>query len=317
MGISNLYSLHALNVDLPSTTQWALEQIENWNCNLNEALLFASGSGIVDPTAVTLDTVEPRFSFTSTAVKTLLDNIGISGLRVTADVDEYGVIAYLKKRAIGSTYQGAGAHGSLTVKAGMLALGSITAGQGRLATGAVECAAWSDGTNAPIVATASQSLPSLSPATSELFTVGPIYRNGSAIGGVQDVSIDLGLSIQLRRGDGEVYPTQGSIYTRAPRITFTTLHAEEFCGSSAIPITGLPLSGSGTTKVFLRKCVEGGGRVADGTAEHILFQIYEGMMFASSVGGAHGDDQAVQVTIYPTWNGTNDVFVIDTTAAIA
>ena len=100
---------------------------------------------------------------------------------------------------------------------------------------------------------------------------------------------------------------------RQPSITIRTAEA------LALNTFGLAGTAQGVTDsvVYFRKKDEGGTVVANATEEHISFTVDEGIITVDDVTGPHGDILGSQVVITPTYDGTNAIMAIDTTAAIA
>lgn len=307
MSITNLYTLHAASLASPAIT---IQQMRSWDCSPNVAEMIEHSDSNIDATAVAIDTIDPRISMTCGAVKTILDNLGIVGAAIS---NPAGFVGYLKKRSSGSTYASGSTHKTLTVKKGIIVPRTLNATQSG-ATITLEVVTAYDGTNLPIVV--SDNIALLAPTlTTEMFVAGKVSIEGTEIGGVQSITIDFGLNVQGRRGDGDAYTGDVFIYSRNPSITIRTLHAGQW-GATALPLSGKYVS-AGTTKLYLRKVDVGSTRVANATTEHIEFIINRGMASCQALSGSHGDDQAFDIRITPVYDGTNAWAVIDTTAAIS
>ena len=104
------------------------------------------------------------------------------------------------------------------------------------------------GTVSPVVRTASQSLPALA-YTREVFTLGPVKLNGTAVDGVQEVTIDFGIKEEVKAGSGALYPQLVAISEIRPRVTVRVND------ESALATLGLQGVAQGATDslIYLRK----------------------------------------------------------------
>ena len=82
---------------------------------------------------------------------------------------------------------------------------------------------------------------------------------------------------------------------------------------------GLDGTAQGATDsyVYFKKVAEGGTRVADATAEHIKFNVDEGIITVDSTDADDGGIATSTVRITTTYDGTNAPIVVSTTSAIA
>lgn len=155
---------------------------------IRQALL--SSDGMVDPTFLGVMSQEARMSFTSAKLATLLglntSAFLIAGKPITSDGTHAGLTLYLQKMLQGGTRDTGAVHKKLSCTLGMLLPRTLSAQQGAHAQLEVEVVPVFDGVNNPIVITDSVSLPTATTIT-ELFTLGPVKVNGSAVEGVQDV----------------------------------------------------------------------------------------------------------------------------------
>ena len=302
------YTLHAASLASPAIQ---IGQIQDSDVSPNVAEMLQRGDSQIDATAVAIDSIDPSISFTSTMVATLIANLGISGVPISSAT---GFVGYLKKRSPGATYTSGSTHTSLTVKKGVIVPVSLTASLSSAAMSVVVHTSY-DGTNLPIVKADSVALPAISPLTKEMYVCGPAAIEGTAVGGVQSITINFGLSVNGRRGDGKAFFEEVFIDARNPSVSIRTINAGLF-GATALPLDGKAIA-LGTTKFWLTKCAEGATRVANATEEHISFVINKGMATCQPLSVSDGGDAAFEIRITPVWNGTNDWAVIDTTAAIS
>ena len=78
-------------------------------------------------------------------------------------------------------------------------------------------------------------------------------------------------------------------------------------------------TGEGATRGFFQKMEKGKRLIAEtgmGNDVHIRVEVFEGMVAADNVGGAHQQDAGIPVRVTPTDDGTNAIVVLNTAAFI-
>jgi len=319
MAVSKVYTLYAVNYD-PTTDANAMliDQVTDFRVDprIQEILLAADGQ--VDPTFVATMAQDPRITFSSSALATILAKASnamlINALKIDSDAGDEGLECWFRKLSEGGTRvaDATEEHLKMTINEGLLIPRAIRAAQGQLAVMDFEAICGYDGTNAPIVLDATAAL-SGTPAVGEAFTLGPVSVNGSALDNVQNVSIMPGIVETVLAGDGQVWPTYIAIMDRRPLITVTTTDVSVL---STYGISGTAQSGTDSI-VYLRKLSEGGTRVADATAQHISITVDEGQIRTREIPASQGAPAMAQVEIRPTWDGANDILVISAATAIS
>ena len=310
MAVTTLHTLSHIVVDVDGT-DFNIYQIGDQSYNANLEQLIQGGDGQVDSTFVAVGGQAPTMSFTTTDIKKVLDNTGISGLAIAPSVGT-GVSAWLQKIAEGGTRTGGSNNIKLLMAKGMIVPRTLTAGHNVPATIGVDLIASYNLTALPFVISGSAAITG-TPTTADLWTCGKCVINGTVINGVQSITIDFGLQIIQQGSDGIVYPTFVAVQSRQPMITIECVDATAL---TTFGLSGVAQSATDSV-IYLRKIDEGGTRVADATETHISFTIDEGHVFVESISGGHNDPASVSITLTPTWDGSNDIIVIDTTAAIA
>ncbi len=269
-----------------------------------------AADGMADPTYAAIETQDPTISFTTHALKTALDAIGISGLAISATP----VILYFQKlgdlgiRADGAT------HFKLTIARGLLVPRTLQARRGG-APATIEYAltpVW-NGTVDPIVAAVSQALAG-TPGLDQAYTVGPVRINSAsdALDNTQEITVDFGIQVSVGRKDGEVFPRDAAIMSRRPTIRVTSLDAEIL---STFGPSGAK-QGATDSEVWLQKIDRLGTRVAAATAEHIKIAVDDGIIAPLPVGSAQDGEAEGGVLITPVYDGTAAILAISTAAAI-
>jgi hypothetical protein len=314
MSITKLYTLYAVSLDTATLagSDVLLDQIQSFGVSTGINRVLQRGDGQVDPTYVAVMSQRPGIQFTTTALATALGAAGISGAEIDADETYPGLVSWFQKMDEGGTRASGSSHLKMTAASGILVPRSIQASQDGPATANFEAILTYDGSNEPIVIADSQALAG-SPAVGELFTVGPASINGSALEGVQEITIEPGIQLRVASGDGDVWPTYVAIMSRAPSIRIRTTDA------TALATFGLDGTEQGATDsvVYFRKMGEGGTRVADGTSEHISVTVDDGMVTVENQDVTQDGVAVADVVLTPTYDGSNAIIAISTAAAIS
>ncbi len=294
-------------VDIDSTL---FDQVTDFGIDprLQEAILGSDGG--VYPTYAGLNSQAPAISFTLTGIAAALAKAGLTGFKVEAGST---AVCYFQKGAAGGTRAGATSHFKQTVGNGIIVPRQINAGQDAPATISYELIPIStDGAATPIAFATGQSLAG-SPSVSEIFYCGKVMINNTQLEGIQNITVDFGIQLEVIAADGHVFPTYVGIRLIQPSITIRTL---DVLALNTFGISGVA-QGASDSIVYLRKGLSGGARTADATAEHISFTIDEGRISVTNVGGSHGPPSMSDVRISPVYDGTYLPLVISTATAIA
>lgn len=314
MAVTALHTLYAVQVDKADTANDLFaDQISNWSLDTAIEEIIRGGDGHVDPTYVAVGSQSPKITFTSSAVARILTLAGISGLWIGAAGD---TAAYAWFRALdeGGTRKTGANHIKLTMAKAMLVPRTLNAPSEGEATLDMELLPYSsDGSTAPISIGTSQSLAARPGGQAdERFVAGPAAINGTTINGVQNTTIDFGIELIVKGGDGHVFPTFMAIQSRAPKITIQTVDVSVL---NTFGISGTVQSSTDSV-IYLRKMSEGGTRVANETEEHISFTIDEGRVTTRTLGGGHNEPFMAELQITPTWDETAAIIAVDTSCAI-
>lgn len=165
----------------------------------------------------------------------------------------------------------------------------LTAGHRQKASASARLIMPYDGVNAPLVPTGSVAL-SGTPAASQNFVVGQWALNGSAIPGVQNVSVDFGHQLIQVGGEGEVWDTFAATGEIRPTLTITCLSlpwATHYLGTALTSMSGYFRAASTT------------GRDADNSSSHIKFTATAGLITIdeTSAGGNTEATTTIRVTL--------------------
>jgi hypothetical protein len=302
MSVTKAYTLYAADIDGS-----LIDQISSFGINSGLEQFIQYADGAVDPTYTAVKSLVPRLTFSTNAIASAMAIASMDGAAISSAAN-----FFLQQIKQGGTRWTGSKHIKLAVTSGMVFPRSINAGHDAPAEMQYEVLALTDSSNDAVVITADQALTG-TPAADELFVAGPVYINGSQVPGVQSINIDFGINEILLGGDGDLNPSFSAIGTRTPKITIETFHAD------VLATYGLDGVAQGATdsKIYLRKVQQGGSRVADGTAEHILFTVAAGHIGIGDSSMNSGDPQTVSLEITPSYDGTNDILAFSSASAIS
>jgi len=312
MPVSRLHTIYAVNQNTKTlaASPVLIDQVGDFRCSPEVREIIQAGDGEVDPSYVAVMGASPRLSFSTTGLAAALGVVGIGGAIIDADGTYPGLVAYFQKMEEGGERMTGSDHLKMTCKEGILLPRELTAQQEGVAALRLEAVLSYDGTNLPVVIADSQALAG-SPAVTEVFTTGPVKVNGTLLESVQSITVEFGIREAVVAGDGEVFPTWVGVQSRVPTIRIRTTDAVAL---STFGLTGAAIST--TVQAWLRKMDEGvGGRVADGTAEHILFTLNDGRVRVRDV-GASQDSPAYSEVVCTPRKGAAAILVVSTGSAI-
>lgn len=238
----------------------------------------------------------PVGSFTSTDLKTCLDEIGIISMKIDNGINGDGVDLYFQRYAQGADRAGgATAHHTEIGDGIIIPTGISMADEGDATYSAQIIATSSDGLTHPFVFDETATLPTAYPDSKEAWTLGKVDFNGTTVEGISAVDIQTGVAlIGPFKRDGNLFPTFVAIRLSQPIITLQTEHIDV---TSFLTEQGLGYAAS-TIVIYARKRAEGAGFVSDGTAQHISFT----MGISRADGGAVSGDQASKIVTITPWD---------------
>lgn len=305
-GTDAIFTASRVEFDTKAGEDFDLDQHLGVNYTPEIANILLGGAGEQDASFIALGQCTPRFSVVTPQLKTFLDNIQEAGLFYEDDTGDPGVVFYFQQYAETGPKAGS-THISVTSDKGIVVPRSISAGPLSAQLDFDVIALSSDGLADPLVRSTTATIAS-APAASMGYVAGPIDIDGTDLDGIQDSTINLGLTEAVMWGDGLPFATWACPAPpggRRPTIAFTTTKAGFI---TSIGTAGAKIASSVT--VYLRKLDKGGARVANATAEHIKCTVNEGRIYPANFNGVLGG------VIVPTFDGTHPVFVWDTTSAI-
>lgn len=308
MAVNKAYTIGSIVVS--GTPAFNLDGITQSSANPGAEVLIQRAAGQADPTHTSVISVSPVISWTCTDIATALGSVALSGLPISSTTST-SLDMYLTAMAEGGVRGGASVHGRIRAVQGMILPRQITVSQGQAATLTMEFIATYDGTNAPFAYSFTTSLPH-TPSVDESFTMGPIALNGTTLAGCQSLTIDFGLSAATLASCGNLYPTFVGIATREPYIEVSLLEADY---ANTFGLNGTAQSSTDSI-VYLQKQSKNANRLDAATEEHISFSLDDGVITVTEVGGSNNEPAMVTLRHNSSFDGTNAIWVIDTTAAI-
>lgn len=254
-------------------------------------------------------------SFTSLDIKTILDNGAVTGLDIASlahvSTPELDLFAYMHKK--GGTREGASKHRKYHITEGIISFGSLTADHQGDAKLTVNAAAQWDGTNDPVTLADLETLPA---AAADLvrFALGGVTIESVALPAVRSMTIDFGVKVVGEGNESDIWDSFFSIEEIAPVITIRGLDIE-WLKAANIPLIGKAVTHANTT-IYLRKRVQGGDFVANGTAEHIKITAAGSIFVEDAIDGSGSDGAECSLVMHCKNDGSNDPIIINTTSAI-
>lgn len=249
-----------------------------------------------------IQTAGPVVRFTSPAVASVLGITGLVGAALTA------CEIYLIKHTAVAVASGS-SHRKISATTCIAQVESI-ATTGGYAEVTVAIHAVEDGTNAVWVNDNAAALPT-SPRVTDVWYQGPLYV-GTTLHQVEQMTISPNSEVIKRHSNGHTGPTFVGLRPVTPSITVQnadgSLHnAAGAFGANIGPVT-----------IFLRKGDEGSTtRVSDATETHISLVVPSAFLTGDGVDGQPRTDVGFGVNLDVRDDGTNAIWTLDTTAAIA
>ncbi len=302
--MANRWYPHAVSIN---GTYFSGIQSYSMNANVQKGIMAHDGQ--VDPSFACVLEQKPDIVIRTVDLAGLIAAVGFGGLGVTE------LIVWWQKGVTCGTRASGSVHLKAVASLGCAVLRSISPSQGQITEAEVQIFVRSNGTADPWTWTASQALGG-TVATVDHFTLGPVYvtpDGGSRTNvPVNDWSFDPGINAEPMANDGHAYPDYVKIDKREPKFDCTT--------PDVGLVTTLTMNGiTGVTEFFLRKLSPGttGGRVADATAEHILFTMADGLGTMETLQGDSNSEATAKFMFEPVYNQTDAIVTIDFAAAIA
>jgi hypothetical protein len=249
---------------------------------------------------------KPSISLVSEEVARVLAVTGAKGVDISTLSG--GVVLYFKRLGIVGNASGS-SHVTVTIAAGVVVVDSYGGTQGQTAKINFRVVPGNaSGTN-PVAIASNAALPTLQ--APEVFTLGPVKLNGTAVAGVQSWNIAMAPQVIQAGDSGHAYPTMVSLENSTPTCEVSTLDLAAF---STLTAAGFVTQGATDTSLFLRAVTNGGTLVADATENHLLVQIAAGIWTRTSTGGSRAASMSFRANIIG--NGTDPIVAVTPSSAI-
>ena len=299
-----LHTLYAVEID--SVT---IDQIIAQSISPQLAAVVSAGDGQIFGSHVTAGRIEPSISFATTGLTAALGKITTSGFPlVAADAATF----FFQKRVKGGALAVGATHIEAIVTEGIVVPRTLSADQESAAL-SCDCIATYDGTNLPILVDAAHAV-ALVPTIAEKFVAGPCNINNVQLEGIVSIEVDFGISLTIPAHDGHVYPRYAAIASIRPLIKIRTIDAVSL---STFGVAGTA-QGATASVVYFRACAQGGGRVANATAEHIKIAntASKGIISVESLSAEQDGDAVAEITITPASAGVLHPLTVTCSTAI-
>jgi hypothetical protein len=287
MGLSNVYTIAGVSA---GGTTFKDIQSSTLSPNLQQALL--GGSGGAYKTFVAVQRIAPVFDFTSGDIKTILAKL-TDQIALAIDGD---FLVYFQKMAEGGVRSAGSTHTRGTVAKGILIPVALSLRDGAPATITCQVIMVSaDGSTSPLTLTGSSALIAAAGAAAG-WTLGEVAINGNVLEGVEEVTINFGISPAVLGASGMVYPTFAGVQQVDPSIAITAASVDEFISWG---LDGV-VQGATDSTISIQDMAEGGIR----GSSPIVCTIDEGLFSTRSVPAADGQHTRHQIELKPTYDGT-------------
>jgi hypothetical protein len=282
--MGNFYVLHGIK-----TPSYFYSQVEDATPNAQAQALLGMCAGWHQPMFRGVRSLSPEITWRTTNLYTALLECGLVGKDNSAgNTDLY----YRQATNLGTRVaEGTASHMQLRMAKAFQYIKSISARHQQEATAEMHTVGLYDGSNVPIVATGSVAL-SGTTAPVGWYGLGPVSINGTAIDGVEEMTIDFGVELMRRGQNSEAYERYCLVKSINPVITLrgTTLE-----GWTTYGPVGVALNGSSGFTGYLRKVNTDAQAIAyfaDVTVAHPKFVGAYGTVRVESTGGG-GNSEAV------------------------
>jgi len=232
---------------------------------------------------------KPSISLSSKEVARVLAVTGAKGVDISTLSG--GVVVYLKRLGVVGNASGTN-HISVTIAAGVLAVEGFGGGQGDTSEISLRVVPGNASGTIPVAIASNASLPTLQ--APQVFTLGPVKLNGTAVPGVQSWNIAMNPGIIQAGDSGYAYPTMVSLENNTPTCEVSGLDLAAF---GTLGASGIVAQGATDTSLFLRSVVNGNTLAADASEVHLLVQINAGVWTRTNTGGSRAASIAFRANI--------------------
>jgi len=267
-------------------------QIRNQRLNPAINLVQEGPGGSVDQHYAAIAGGQPAVGFTSSACAKMIDECGFDGTAITGAAP---FNSWWQKGEDGGLRAASG-HIKMSIVQGLIYPLSLRAPHVPPATIDYNVIAAYDEAVLPIQITSAAL--GVAPVADELFCAGPVITAGVEFEGVQDITVNFGITPEVQSHKGIPWPIYTGIRQRLPQVVVSFLDASF--------LDNIDLDGwMGQSTIYLRKLQEGGTRVPDATTEHIKVDMAKSMVILGDTTAATPNTASNTITITPVYDAAD------------
>lgn len=266
----SVYKPHSVQIHVDSASAVVIPDVMDLSDKHDPKFVAEVTGGQIVPTHVALVEQKVMSPFSSYAIKTVLDQLGVAGLAIVATVNAGLSLFWQKFDANGFAVAGS-VHRSLTYKGGVVVVKKITCDHGGDAKIECEVVPVKTSGNAVVVDSDVAALPTISIAPAR-WTLGAVKINNVALASFTKFEIDFGNNTETKGVESEVYASRLEQKTHEPQLRIDGIDPTWF-SAAKIALGGTTVL-TANDYVYLRKrSQDGSSFVANATAEHIKFSL--------------------------------------------
>lgn len=270
MSISTMHSLYAVEL-LKGAGNVRLGGLTTDSLPMGSQVAGEGTSGSLWPHIVSLTGQNPTRGWATKELVDHLLNFNSLGDTIghTLVGGDPGLRLWQYKHASGGTRATGNTHRYLTFNQGIVVPGGIIVehqGDAVMTYAAIPVSL--DGVTSPITISEDQAIPT-AVLEDKRFTMGPVYIAGTQFTHVRGIEVSFGVTAVAEGTDSDIWPSQVSVRTVQPSILLRGIDTAWFSDAGGkVPALGRAFD-SADTWIFLKKRLQGGAYVPDGTTEHI------------------------------------------------
>lgn len=271
------YRIHTVQVHVDGSSAVNIPDILSYGLDSAPEIEAAVPAGEISPTFQAYLASNFTGVFDSLAIKTILDELGMSGICIKTDTTGVGVTYFAQQYDDCGDPVAGSVHRSINIASGHIYPQQIQIdhrGNARLTVGVAILSKDQGNDVLTIIDTAA--LPTITLGSSARWTLGKITIAGTVITKFRSVTIDFGNTITTGGVESNIDDDLVEVKTHEPVIRISGIDPtilQNATPSGVIHQRGTAIAHA-DTKVYLRKRAEGGagdGFVQDATAEHLSF----------------------------------------------
>jgi len=276
MAVSSVFYLDKITLSSAATT---ISAISNSRIDAGIQTMVERGAGEVTPNFIASPGQRPQISFTTTQLDTIFGAVPVTGASLT------DAVMYLKQGSTtGRVARATTTHKKVACTTAHIQWTTIRMNQSGAATADVVITPVWDETNDPLILTGSIAL-SGTIATQNYFKAGLCKINGTAVGAIQEITINSGVTLEQIGADGDLFDTFVGTKTIAPTVEVRTVNMVNWSSVTGT-MYGVALDGSAGFLAYGRAYSSDGTMVANATTSHVSFQALTGRVIPLSTSGS-------------------------------